>query len=510
MGAKVVKLFKCEIVFEARTASHFIVNPKLKIMNNIMRKTCTFMFAALFSVTTVHSQINVDERFELTGIAFRLADDISFRQSEPAQYLSDVDAYFHQYEEHELILFLKKMLSRHAVFDLAMPACLASDIKITKSRIVWNDEWITISENSENEENKTMWSRQEFDEYLKLLNKFYKDTHFHQFYLEHRHFYSKAEEKMSQLVSTIDSNWFTDFFGSPFHMDNIWIAPTNGWNNFSLTKKNKSDKVYYNCVIGCWETDTAGDPIYGTNEFTVLIHEICHNYNDSICKRSEPIFKDICDTLFHYVENELTRAHYGYPAAILYENINRLAEYSYYISHGTLSDSLLDDRLKSQVTIGFIWFEEMLRYMSIFHSNRAEYPTFQDFFPKIKMFLEQVVENMDSYYLPRFNTFRSRVIATIPINNSVVDTSLNQIVIIFSKPMFTDFKWIDYPKEKENIQPFPIVYDEIRWIDEYTYVMPLGTPLHSNTTYGFRVSPYLPDKKYYYGPVPFDLIITTK
>ena len=117
---------------------------------------------------------HVDERFELTSIVFRLTEDVAFVHATPKNYISDIDIYFSPYKHHELIEFVKKTIYSRSSLNIALPTFLASDIKITPKGIVWTDEWVaTIHADNTMEENYR-WTKSELQEYLKLLNKFYK------------------------------------------------------------------------------------------------------------------------------------------------------------------------------------------------------------------------------------------------------------------------------------------------------------------------------------------------
>ena len=97
-----------------------------------------------FNLSFCQPQVSVDERFELTSIVFRLTDDVAFVHSNPANYIKDIDDYFSEFKNHELIAFVKKTMYSKSVLDISLPAFFAGDIKITKNGIVWTDEWASL------------------------------------------------------------------------------------------------------------------------------------------------------------------------------------------------------------------------------------------------------------------------------------------------------------------------------------------------------------------------------
>lgn len=458
---------------------------------------------------SAQTKIHVEERFELTSIVFRLTEDVAFVHSTPANYIADIDDYFSPYKNHELIEFVKKTMYGKPSLNIAFPAFLASDIRITPKGIVWTDEWVaTIYADDTLQENYT-WTKSELQEYLKLLNKFYKDTRFRKFYDAHAAYYQEIEDCFAKIADKIDTAWFSAFFGYPYSMDNIWLVPANGNDNFAVNRVDRQGKENHNCVISCVDIDSMGKPIFDEVVYTVLIHETCHNYCNPILRKHEASFIEVCNILFEYVKNELSDYYYGTPLAILYEGINRACEYSYYIEHHTFSDSVLNYKLKREMRIGFIWMEEMVNYMTLFRCNRKEYPYFEDFVPSLETFLKQCVELMDMYYLQKYHLLRPRVVATNPVSGAVVDPDLHFVAIQFSKPMQEITAMATIPGN--DLLKLPIDEEGIHWADPFTYVMPLREPLKPNSKYGYRVNTWFSDAiDHFRMEKTFDLIFETK
>ena len=130
-------------------------------------------------------------------------------------------------------------------------------------------------------------------EYVSLLDKFYKETRFHSFFVNHSDFYSKVEANANVIVSQIDTAWFMDFFGQRFDMSNIWIVPLMGPHNFMDRRVDKSGKIYRNCALGTTRTDSLGYPTFDSRHLRTLIHEVCHNYNNPICEKYEDDFRQV-------------------------------------------------------------------------------------------------------------------------------------------------------------------------------------------------------------------------
>ncbi len=483
-------------------------------MNTIRKIQKIIVFALILLGNQVFGQTNigVDERFELVNIAFRLTGKNVFVYTDPANYMANIDNYFSKYKNHELIKFLRQRYEPMSMIEIGTATNLAADIEITSKGIVVTNQWIPFVKYEEYgvDKHDWDWSEAEFKECVKLLNKFYKDTKFHQFFLSNRSFYASIEKEFQKLVDQIDTAWFQDVFSKPYEMDNIWLVPSNGVHNFATLRKDAAGNSYNNCEIACPLTNAAGEFIFSEGTFQTLIHEICHNYTSPICQQNEAFFKEICDTLYNTKVGKVLRANaYGDPGAFTYEGINRLCEFYYYQTHNTFDSVELDRRIHNDETKGFIWLEEMLRLMDVFASNRDIYPDFQSFVPQLHGFLSEVANNMDKYYWPKYQLLFPRVVATYPANGAVVDTNVTAIYVFFSQPMFTPMRFSEGVNDRSDVTFLPVDFDNISWVDGYTYKVPLSEPLKPKTKYGFRINRPVSDK-YHYGIPPYDLIFETK
>ncbi len=470
--------------------------------------------------------VSVDERFELTGVAFRLTGDEIFIHKVPENYVADIDSCFSKYKDHELVRYLRKMIeARKRHFDFSVIADLAADVEITPKGIVWTRKWEAFYESEEYSQRDNAWSRAELKEYLRLLNKFYKDTKFHQFFVAHSSFYAVAEENMRQIVGRIDTAWFSDFFGQPFSLENVWVVPANGRHNFSLNRTDARGVEHHHCVMGfTGRMDSMAD----LSKFTVLIHEICHNYNNPVCDRYRDSFQTISDSIYPYVMDDLNFRHYGY-SSILYEGMNRLCEYAYYQAHHSMDSAMLEENIFYEELNGYIWLGEMLDYLKVFYLNRDRFPNYEAFMPQLVSFMQQVVDNLHIYYLPKrrmYNMLWPKIVATYPANGSVVDTNIDKVIIIFSRPM-QDVRVVSFV-DGDNILPLPLKhgckyknekgewefdYESTEcpyWKDQYTYVLPLSEPLKPKSRYGFNVPGFFSEKQFYFCVKSYDLIFETR
>ena len=75
--------------------------------------------------------------------------------------------------------------------------------------------------------------------------------------------------------------------------------------------------------------------------------------------------------------------------------------------------------------------------------------------------------------------------------------------------MFTPMRFYWGVNDQSDVSLLPVDFDNISWVDGYTYKVPLSEPLKPKTKYGFRINRPVSDK-YHYGIPPYDLIFETK
>lgn len=478
-------------------------------MKNLRKTIFTVFLLASSIIVYGQTNVRVDERFELTGIAFRLTGIETFAKSVPKSYANDIDEYFDKYKEHELVKFLYHIVMTKKPFDMTFVVTSAADIVISGNNIHFSKNLITCYDLAPTiDTTNSEWTKAELEEYLRLLNKFYKDTKFHDFFVQHTDFYRTAEGRMQQIVNQINTFWFKSFFGHSHNLANVWVIPANGANNYSLWKQDKTGKMHFDCALGCSTSDSLGYPVFDETDFNVLVHEICHHYVNPICDKFWSSIESTCDSIFSFVSDELKSHHCGTPKAMFYESMNRLCEYSYLKMHPIVSEERMKTNMIISNLIGFVWLHEMIDFLEVLTNIKTPSPYFEDCMPQLIGFLQQVPQNMESYYLPKHRLLRPRILYTYPAANSIVDTDLDTIVISFSQPMQPFFAWWRDFADSLNIEIPPLKENEF-WADDHTVLFPIEGPLKPHTKYGIPVSAYTSSTDAVMGK-DFDLIFETR
>lgn len=68
---------------------------------------------------------------------------------------------------------------------------------------------------AENEEYRGRWKQKSEEQFLRLINQFYRETRFHDFFLAQQETYLQAENAMQEILNKIDFKWFETFLYPP-------------------------------------------------------------------------------------------------------------------------------------------------------------------------------------------------------------------------------------------------------------------------------------------------------
>lgn len=130
------------------------------------------------SVAQIKSQVS--ECFELVSIAFRLADAPEYVNNQNPAYVKDIDCYFAENKQHDLIHYLRDLRKEFGIsFDAVAIAAAYLDIE-NEQVVVRLDADVAQISKSDNR-----WSERTYLSFVALLNDFYRDTKFSEFYMRH-------------------------------------------------------------------------------------------------------------------------------------------------------------------------------------------------------------------------------------------------------------------------------------------------------------------------------------
>lgn len=162
----------------------------------------------------------VDKRIELMSIVFRLADKQEYSYEEFKLYADRIEQHFGKYKNHELIQFTKSIIDENKIaFDGPMWLAVHLDDNLNLLADV-KDIW----------QLDPRWTEENVKQFVPLLQKFYEDTGFDNFFKSNADLYTEAVKRFTSIYKqAVDLDWYYSFFGKePKEIFSIKIGRVSG------------------------------------------------------------------------------------------------------------------------------------------------------------------------------------------------------------------------------------------------------------------------------------------
>jgi len=458
-----------------------------------------FIVVALFSENhTV--QPKVDERTELLSIVFRLAEAKEYMNDNVPAYATEIDKYFAPFKEHEAIRFVKKVRSEQGVsYDAVMSLAVALEIK----------DSIRLRSNLSVSSIDKRWGMEKATEFIKLLNQFYVDSRFKEFFLKHNAFYQIAEDRFTEVLKDIDFNWFEKFYGIKSNNNfNLILSIPNGGGNYGPKVIFNDGKEELYAIIGGCRADSSGQPSYSKKNSSIIIHEYNHSFCNPLIDDNYPAMQSITTEIYNLVKDKLSRQAYGLAKSMNYEILVRACVIRYY-QRNEINTNLLKQQVAAELSNGFIWIDKLVDQLAIYEKNRDKYQTLKDYMPEIiKLENSLSPEQMQLDFKAKFPKIVS---ISIPDNSKDVDPNITEITLTFDRPMSIYNNGTSYGKKGKEYYPEFNNEKKSKWNTETKKEWTMYVVLKSDMTYSLSFpAQFFKDESGFSLDKTYELEFTTK
>ncbi len=422
-----------------------------------MKRTIVLLLSLLISYTT-WAQISVitDERVELTSAVFRLAGIPEYTDGEVVPYNAAIDEQFEDYKDNALFEYIRKLRNEDRL-GYASVAASAFYITIRDGKVSV-DPTREISDLTG--KGKQWASDSKFRKYVRLLNNFYQESNFAQFYNSHAQAYSEQIAKAATLFDNINGEWFANFYGVEFVAPRVYIALGNGKHNYFVNGVDGS----YDIVLGAkryYLIDTL---------LPVIIHEICHKYSNPI---TDAMYSDIEGDFATFLSDDdiaarLANIGYRDTKTVTIEWFTNLCTVMYLQDNVPLLAGYQAAKLRDN---GFIWLPATIKSMEEYSTNRELYPALSNYAPKIVQCINEFGSNYSEYKMAYLNS-NPQVVEVSPTDLQTLVNNNGEVKVRFSKPMMIYAYTLGMPQSVgEGYTKVPMQPDkEPYWSDETTFV----------------------------------------
>lgn len=429
----------------------------------------------------------VDPRVELLSIAFRLADAEEFKSDYFKNYIDDINSYFAEYKNHELINFIKKIRNEQGIGYDAV-ANMAIHLSYPELKPI-----LPFSENIP--EKRWGTNLMNTEHFLTLLQKFHKESNFLQFYNEHRNLYEIAEDRFNQnVLSEIDLDWYSKFYGKVPNEKFTIVLGMGFTGNFGVKLQVPNQKEIVYSILGAWDFDNDEKPVYTTeNGYTeTVVHEFNHSFVNHLQDSMEKDLELYGNKIYKIVNKDLRQQAYGNWLTALNEGLVRAAVIEYFTSSKKADNKLKNEQYFYETFRSkFYWVPDLVSALEVYKKNRKKYPTLESYMPELVKVYKTVSKNPIEAYrknieyvfaLPiNTNSNSPKIINFLPKNRGQnISTNTKEIVLFFDKEMLYNYN--------VNQPPFPystIPIDSIKLSENKKEMyISLKRNLNENTEYG--------------------------
>ena len=374
--------------------------------------------------------VRVDPRIELMSVVFRLAGNPEYSMGRVPAYTKAAEDWFGPHKDHEVVKQAKRLRATVGVgFDAVASFAVHLDgTDPPKFAVPWNPRPERLDQR---------WLVPDAKSFLKNLADFAADSKAKQFFAGQKELYAHAEAQMQKVIAEhTDLTWFQTFFGArPTARFQVVLGLLNGGCNYGPSAQLRDGNEDLYAILGCWDVDEEGQPRYDRMVVPTLVHEYCHSYCNHVVDVHYEELREAGDALFDKTADAMKSQAYCNGRTVLCESLVRACVVRYRaVAEG---DKAAAEEIAEQKRNSFHWTGELAELLATdYEKNRKDFPTLQEFGPKLAAFFRDQVSKVEAMLA---NT--PKVVAMTPANGQQdCDPATQALVVTFDRPM-KDGSW---------------------------------------------------------------------
>ena len=383
---------------------------------------------------SAHSlRVVVDPRVELLSLIFRLAGNREYNMARVKSYAEDAEEQFGKFRGHAEVNLAQELRGNHgvsydAVMSMAVHLTDAEHLQLKLPLQPWPEGL------------DKRWTAPDVSNFLAAAQQFVKDSSFQEFIEQHRPLYQTTVARMQTLMEKeAHLEWFDAYFGQrPQASFTVALGLLNGGACYGPHFRAADGREELYCVLGVWQTDKQGLPEFTRDMLNTVVHEFCHSYANVIINRHQAELRAAGEALFEQVAGRMRSQAYGSAQTMLCESLVRASTVRYLRQYE--GEEAARRAIQAEKGKGFLWMQEMSDLLGEYEAHREQYPTMEDFSPRLVAFFAESAKNP-----PKTQTDlagkRPKVVSMMPANGAQdVDPGLTAIQVVFDRPM-ADKSW---------------------------------------------------------------------
>lgn len=329
-------------------------------------------------------KIEVSETVELMSILSRTAAFQEYSHDLAGQYTKDTEAWFAPYKNHAIIPYYQEL---HKNYDISYDAVMsmAVHLSINKGKVMF------VGEKSDLEKR---WKNVDVEDFIVRLNKFYKDTRFHEFFEQHQSFYEEGLKSFEEEVMKIfHQDWYYKFYGTEAtEQFRMVVGFTYGRHNNGVARQLKGQPKEVFAICGYQLNATTNRPYW---DAALLIHEFNHSFVNPLLNNEANValMKKLGMKLLSFSQPEMEKQAYSDWETVINESVVRAAVIVYMIDHNLVNRNTGNFVFSETWRCGFRWLPELVTSLRYYSNHREQYKTLGDYYPEVARCLAKYLED---------------------------------------------------------------------------------------------------------------------
>lgn len=330
------------------------------------------------------------ETVELMGVLSRLAGYQEYNMMDENQYIQDVDKWFESFKQHPVVEYYQGLRQQYGIaYDapMSLATCLA----------VENGKIVKLQEEGDNGLDNR-WSKVNMNEFLGLLNQFYTDTRFHEFYQQHQPFYQDALKAFNnEVMPYVRPEWFADFYGQPSsYLQKVVMGFATRDGGAYGTVRHLKGQPMENCPVVCYYgLDKMAQIPEGMREATAnmitSMLDVSVEQSSASDNKNLALLGEIGTRLLNI--NPMLGDNYGFSdgQTLMNKSMKKAADIIFMMESGSTTQQV-GQQLAEDISSGFTWMPELVNALLDYTSHRNKYKTLNDFYPQIAKVMGKYLE----------------------------------------------------------------------------------------------------------------------
>ena len=324
-------------------------------------------------------RVTVDPRVELLSLIFRLAGNPEYSRGKVDSYSDDAENQFGTFREHPVVNLARKLRTTRGV---SYDACMSMAVHLTDAY----ELQLKIPLAPWPESLDKRWTPESAGDFLAAARQFVRDTGFREFIEKHRPLYQTTQTRMDALMKEKGHlEWFEAFFGArPEASFTVVPGMLNGGCCYGPHFRDAAGREELFCILGVWQTDTAGLPEFTSDMLDTVVHEFGHSYANPLIERHLDQLRQPGETLFAQVAGRMRSQAYGNASTMLRESLVRACVIRYVRQYG--GNEAAQSSVQKEKKRGFLWMQELSDLLGDYEAHRDQYPALEAFSPRLISF----------------------------------------------------------------------------------------------------------------------------